>query len=173
MAVPPNQSLKKDTLVAAPLWGSFQRSATPIAIQAALHLLRLGTALGRLQSLRSPWRDGFALDGAALFGPGSNRRGRGSRRRPDFAESGSHLRSVVEVTGYRVHAVDGEIGHIENLMIDDANWSIRYLIVDTRNWWFGKRVLISPHAVKAIDWFDRSAPQALWVARIMGLAPES
>ena len=66
-----------------------------------------------------------------------------------------HLRSVVEVTGYRVHAVDGEIGHIENLMIDDANWSIHYFIVDTRNWWFGKRVLMSPHAVKAIDWFDR------------------
>ena len=66
-----------------------------------------------------------------------------------------HLRSVVEVTGYRVHALDGEIGHIENLMIDDADWSVHYLIVDTRNWWFGKHVLISPIAVKSIDWFDR------------------
>jgi hypothetical protein len=42
-----------------------------------------------------------------------------------------HLRSIVEVTGYRVHALDGEIGHIENLMIDDADWSVHYLIVDT------------------------------------------
>ena len=66
-----------------------------------------------------------------------------------------HLRSVVEVTGYRVHALDGEIGHIENLMIDDADWSVHYLIVDTRNWWFGKHVLISPIAVKSVDWFDR------------------
>ena len=74
---------------------------------------------------------------------------------PTSRRADPHLRSVVEVTGYRVHAVDGEIGHIENLMIDDANWSIRYFIVDTRNWWFGKRVLISPHGVKAIDWFDR------------------
>jgi hypothetical protein len=65
------------------------------------------------------------------------------------------LRSVDEVTGYRVHAVDGEIGHIENFMIDDADWSIHYLVVDTRNWWSGKRVLISPLAVKSIDWFDR------------------
>ena len=65
-----------------------------------------------------------------------------------------HLRSVVEVTGYRVQAVDGEIGHIENLMIDDADWSVHYFIVDTRNLWFGKRVLISPLAVKAIDWLD-------------------
>ena len=66
-----------------------------------------------------------------------------------------HLRSVVEVTGYRVHAIDGEIGHIESLMIDDADWSVHYFVVDTRNWWFGKRVLISPLAVRAIDWFDR------------------
>ncbi len=66
-----------------------------------------------------------------------------------------HLRSVVEVTGYRVHAVDGEIGHVENLMFDDADWEVRYFIVDTRNWWFGQRVLISPIAVKTIDWFDR------------------
>ncbi len=65
------------------------------------------------------------------------------------------LRSVAEVTGYRVHAVDGEIGHIENLMIDNTDWSVRYLIVDTRNWWFGKHVLISPIAVKSVDWFDR------------------
>ncbi len=40
-------------------------------------------------------------------------------------------------------------------MIDDANWSIHYFIVDTRNWWFGTRVLMSPLAVKTIDWFDR------------------
>jgi len=66
-----------------------------------------------------------------------------------------HVRSVEEVTGYHIHAVDGEIGHIENFMIDDADWSIHYFIVDTRNWWFGKRVLISPLAVKSIDWFDR------------------
>ena len=66
-----------------------------------------------------------------------------------------HLRSVVEVTGYRVQAVDGEIGQIENLMIDDADWSVHYFVVDTRNLWFGKHVLISPLAVKAIDWLDR------------------
>jgi hypothetical protein len=66
-----------------------------------------------------------------------------------------HLRSVAEVTGYRVQAVDGEIGHVENLTIDDADWSVHYFIVDTRSWWSGQRVLISPLAVKAIDWFDR------------------
>ena len=87
--------------------------------------------------------------------------GLGPTHQVEFADDGRlrgadpHLRSVVEVTGYRVQAVDGEIGHIENLMIDDADWSVDYLIVDTRNWWFGKHVLISPLAVKAIDWLDR------------------
>jgi sporulation protein YlmC with PRC-barrel domain len=66
-----------------------------------------------------------------------------------------HVRSVDEVTGYHIHAVDGEIGHVENFMVDDADWSIHYFIVDTRNWWSGKRVLISPLAVKSIDWFER------------------
>jgi len=69
--------------------------------------------------------------------------------------SDPHVRSVNEIAGYHIHAIDGEIGHIENLMIDDADWSIHYFIVDTRNWWFGKRVLISPLAVKSIEWFDR------------------
>jgi hypothetical protein len=68
--------------------------------------------------------------------------------------SDPHVRSVAEVTGYHIHAIDGEIGHVENFMIDDGDWSVRYFIVDTGNWWFGKRVLISPLAVRTIDWFD-------------------
>ncbi len=74
---------------------------------------------------------------------------------PTSRAADPHLRSVMEMTGYRVHAVDGEIGHIENLMIDDTDWSVHYFIVDTRSWWLGKSVLISPAAVKVIDWFDR------------------
>ena len=76
-------------------------------------------------------------------------------KRASLHGSDPHVRSVNEVTGYHIHAVDGEIGHVENFMIDDADWSIHYFIVDTRNWWPGKRVLISPLAVKSIDWFDR------------------
>ena len=49
-----------------------------------------------------------------------------------------HLRSVVEVKGYHVHATDGDIGHVENFLADDANWDIRYLVVATRNWLPGR-----------------------------------
>ena len=63
-----------------------------------------------------------------------------------------HLRSIAAVTGYHIHALDGEIGHVEDLFVEDADWSIRYLLVDTKNWWPGKKVLISPRSAQTIDW---------------------
>jgi sporulation protein YlmC with PRC-barrel domain len=63
-----------------------------------------------------------------------------------------HLRSTSEVSGYKIHATDGEIGHIEDFVIDDETWTIRYLIVDTKNWWPGKRVLLSPKWIKSVSW---------------------
>jgi hypothetical protein len=66
-----------------------------------------------------------------------------------------HLRSVKEVDSYHIHATDGELGHVENLLADDVNWDIRYLAVATKNWWPGKHVLLAPYAVLAIDWRGR------------------
>jgi sporulation protein YlmC with PRC-barrel domain len=66
-----------------------------------------------------------------------------------------HLRSSVEVSGYHLHASDGDIGHVEDLLLEDESWGIRYLIVDTRNWWAGQHVLVSPFAVREINWGDR------------------
>jgi hypothetical protein len=56
-------------------------------------------------------------------------------------DGGPHLRSMASVHGYHMHATDGSIGHVENFLLDDATWTIRYLIVDTRNWWPGAHVL--------------------------------
>jgi len=64
----------------------------------------------------------------------------------------SRLRSVNAVTGYHLHARDGKIGHVEDFLVEDADWSIRYLVVDTENWWPGKLVLISPYQTQSIDW---------------------
>jgi hypothetical protein len=63
-----------------------------------------------------------------------------------------HLRSIREVTGYYVNATDGEIGHIEEFLIDPSVWAVRYLVVDTKNWWPGRKVLISPQWIKEIKW---------------------
>jgi hypothetical protein len=69
-----------------------------------------------------------------------------------FGEGDPHLRSIKAVTGAHIHAQDGDIGHLQNFLIDDATWSIRYLIADTSNWWMGKQVLLSPYSVREIDW---------------------
>ena len=52
-------------------------------------------------------------------------------------------------------ASDGEIGHVEDFLMDDTDWSIHYLIVDTKNWWPGKKVLISPRSAREIDWNEK------------------
>ena len=64
------------------------------------------------------------------------------------------LRSTHEVSGYYIHAKDGEIGHVEDFVIDDETWAIRYLIVGTRNWWPGKKVLVSPRWIERVSWSE-------------------
>ncbi len=65
-----------------------------------------------------------------------------------------HLRSTREVTGYPIRATDDEIGHVEDFIIDDVSWAIRYLIVDTRNWWPGKKVLVPTKWIERVSWRD-------------------
>jgi hypothetical protein len=69
-------------------------------------------------------------------------------------EGDPHLHSAASVAGYHVHASDGELGHVENLLADDARWDIRYLVIATRNWWPGKVVRLAPYAVTDVDWLD-------------------
>lgn len=66
----------------------------------------------------------------------------------------SHLRSTQTVVGYHIEAADGEIGHVEGFVIDDDAWAIRYIDVATRNWWPGKKVLVSPEWIERVSWTD-------------------
>ena len=63
-----------------------------------------------------------------------------------------HLRSCKAVKGSHVHASDGAIGHVQGFVIDDKSWSIRYLVLNTSNWWVGHEVLVSPEWIQAINW---------------------
>jgi len=65
-----------------------------------------------------------------------------------------HLRSTNAVRGYEIQALDGEIGHVEDFVIDDETWAIRYLVVATRNWWPGKKVLVSPQWIERVTWSE-------------------
>ena len=86
-------------------------------------------------------------------------------------EGDPNLRSVAEVTKYHVHAADGGIGHVEHVLFDTPSWSIRYLVVNTSNWWVGQHVLISPHAIKDIDWSDRSIRLDVTRAKVKASPP--
>ncbi|MBN1430808.1 MAG: PRC-barrel domain containing protein [Anaerolineae bacterium] len=67
-----------------------------------------------------------------------------------------HLRSMLEVFGYRIQARDGEIGHVEDFIIRDDVWTIYYMIVDTHNWLPGKNVLVALDWIEGISWAEKS-----------------
>jgi len=64
----------------------------------------------------------------------------------------AHLRSTHAVSGYHIEAADGPIGHIEDFIIDGETWAIRYLMVDTVNWWPGKKGLVAPQWIERVSW---------------------
>jgi uncharacterized protein YrrD len=67
----------------------------------------------------------------------------------------SHLRSVDDVTGYTVHALDGDIGKVEDFLIDDSTWAIESLIVATGHWWSGRKsVLVPPGSIRRVSWSE-------------------
>lgn len=65
-----------------------------------------------------------------------------------------YLRSTHDVTGNHIQAADGEIGHVDDFIIDDQTWAIRYVVVDTRNWLPGKKILISPQWIERVSWLE-------------------
>ncbi|WP_301922750.1 PRC-barrel domain-containing protein [Ferruginibacter sp.] len=68
------------------------------------------------------------------------------------AEGDPHLRSAKNVQGYTLRALDDTIGDVEDFIVDDSNWTIQYLVVDTGNWFPGKKVTISSDLIKEINW---------------------
>jgi uncharacterized protein YrrD len=70
----------------------------------------------------------------------------------EISHEDKHLRSSKEVTGYHIHAENGDIGHVTNFIFDDQTWQIAYLMVDTHNWLGGKKVLIAVNHVQHVEW---------------------
>ncbi len=70
------------------------------------------------------------------------------------ANDDPHLRSCNAVTGYHIHASDGDIGHVQGMLVDQDTWAIRYFVVDTSNWWLGHQVLIAPQWIHNVSWAE-------------------
>jgi sporulation protein YlmC with PRC-barrel domain len=73
-----------------------------------------------------------------------------------------HLRSTRQVTGYHIHATNGEIGHVTDFKVDDEGWRLCNLVVDTGSWLPGKKVIIPVAWIKNVDW----AEAAVYVDRM-------
>ncbi len=77
-----------------------------------------------------------------------------------------HLRSTNEVTGYHIAAKGGNFGHVEDFLVDDNTWALQYLVIDTRNWIPGRRVLFSPKWLESISWVDQKVHVDLDIDKI-------
>jgi sporulation protein YlmC with PRC-barrel domain len=73
----------------------------------------------------------------------------------------THLRSRNELIGYTIAAQDGEIGHVDDLVIDDEEWRVQYVEVDTRDWLPGKKVLVDIGRIRDISWARHAVSVAL------------
>ena len=98
-------------------------------------------------------------------------RARAARAERQAADQGdAHLRSASEVSGYVIRALDGDLGHVEDVLFDDVSWATRYLVVETSNWWFGKHVLVAPEWITDISWPDRSVSVNV-IRQLLKMAP--
>ena len=82
----------------------------------------------------------------------ATQRRRAAEAERQAADRGDHLRSASEISGYVIRALDGDLGHVDDVLFDDVSWAVRYLVADTSNWWFGTHVLVSPEWITDISW---------------------
>jgi uncharacterized protein YrrD len=97
--------------------------------------------------------------GAGIFGmmPGDLYEEEGEENNNEISEEDStkndhHLHSTKAVTGYAIHATDGEIGKVVDYILDDSTWKIKFFIVDTGNWLDSRKVLLSVQWIKEVNW---------------------
>jgi len=78
----------------------------------------------------------------------------------------TYVKSIRELTNYMIEATDGSIGHVIDCFIDDENWTIDYLLIDTGHWAPGQQVLIPPTVVDNADWAGSSIHVKLTQAQV-------
>ena len=108
---------------------------------------------GMYPSLLMP---GYGGLGGSYANSGEGQREMAQRESARREQEDPHLRSCNAVIGYHIHASDGEIGHVAGMLIDEQTWAVRYLVVDTSNWWLGHQVLIAPQWIESVNWLDET-----------------
>jgi hypothetical protein len=127
-------------------------AARPVSRQ---HEAALCAYYGHPQYWDGPYRWGAAPYPFATLspppGPAEMAAREAAQRRAD-----PHLRSAREVIGYGLSATDGDLGHVEDILVDEASWAIRYFVVDPQSWWPGPHVIIPTEWITGVSWSDRA-----------------
>lgn len=106
----------------------------------------------------SLWGAGFYPDGLVLENDKLNESAKGAKAKAyeKYQNNDPHLRSWDKVKGFVVNGSDGEIGHIQDLLIDEQTFAIRYVIVRANDWWIGHDILVAPQWFEDMKWSDSS-----------------
>jgi sporulation protein YlmC with PRC-barrel domain len=64
------------------------------------------------------------------------------------------LRSLKELLGQALAAEDGGVGHVEDLIVDDDDWACHHLVVGSKNWLSGRKILVPVEWIKKVNWAD-------------------
>jgi len=100
------------------------------------------------------WGDGLYFPVMAPVGSGLGTVDAAKIAAKQHSRDDPHLRSCKAVLGYHIHARDGDIGHVQGMLVDEDTWALRYLVVETSNWWGRHQVLIAPSWIESISWED-------------------
>ena len=78
------------------------------------------------------------------------------------------LRSLKHLERYKVTATDGDIGKVENFLLDDARWTVRYLVVETDGFLDGRQVLITPISFREVDFAAERFRLSISMSKVLG-----
>ena len=107
---------------------------------------------GAYPNMMMPGYPGFVIETASHTVRGA--KSFCTRRPAQHQDDDPHLRSCKAVMSYHIQATDGDIGHVQGLLVDEETWAIRYMIVNTSNWWLGHQVLVAPQWIQDVSWHD-------------------
>ena len=148
-------SITKRQVQDSPPYQHAEAGLTP-ARKSAFRVLRLFTLLGGAGVWGAGAVPGMLMPGydGAIAAPHVDRleHEAASTQAAGDGDEDTHLRSCRAVMDYHIVATDGEIGHVQGLLVDEESWAIRYMVVNTSNWWLGHQVLIAPQSIKNVSW---------------------
>jgi hypothetical protein len=102
------------------------------------------------------WGNGFAPVLTNIPSPSDEEWEEHAQKLRNIDQEQQHrLYSANEIMGYALSTVDGEIGHVQDFVVESLSWTIRWMIVDTGNWLPGKKVIVSPEWIKDMDWHKK------------------